>query len=166
VGQLPFELGNITELTRLYITNSDLSAGPIPDSIGKCTKLKTLQIQVCKLQGPFPVGLRELKLLGMPIELSMSNALDTVSLYKNNFSGSIPIWICELVLLTSLSLTFNRFNGTIPECIGSLKRLQELSLNSNAFSGELTIGICDLVNLDELNLYDTDIEGIQIQISN
>jgi hypothetical protein len=65
VGQLPVGIGNITELTLIDIDSSDLSAGPVPESIGLCTKLYFVQLYKCKLQGPFPVGLRALKSLGI-----------------------------------------------------------------------------------------------------
>jgi hypothetical protein len=60
-GHLPLEIGQITELIEINIRKSDLSAGPIPDSIGFCTKLELLILYDCKLEGEFPMGLRELK---------------------------------------------------------------------------------------------------------
>jgi hypothetical protein len=65
-GQLPLELGKITELISLDIGESDLSAGSgsVPDSIGLCTKLIKLILWTCKLKGGFPV-VRDLKSLGM-----------------------------------------------------------------------------------------------------
>jgi Leucine-rich repeat (LRR) protein len=64
-GHLSLEIGNLTELIVLQIMTSDLSAGPVPDSIGLCTKLDYVQLYNCKLQGVFPTGLRELKSLCM-----------------------------------------------------------------------------------------------------
>jgi hypothetical protein len=64
-GYLPLQIGQLTELIEFRIDSSDLSAGSIPDSIGLCTKLTKLTLSNCKLGGPFPVGLRELKSLGM-----------------------------------------------------------------------------------------------------
>jgi Leucine-rich repeat (LRR) protein len=52
-GQLPLEIGNLTELIKLDIYKSDLSAGPVPDSIGLCTKLVKVRLRNCKLQGNF-----------------------------------------------------------------------------------------------------------------
>jgi Leucine-rich repeat (LRR) protein len=65
VGQLTLEIGQITELIEIDIRDSDLSAGPVPDNIGLCTKLEKVRLVNCKLQGPFPVGLRTLKSLGI-----------------------------------------------------------------------------------------------------
>jgi hypothetical protein len=43
-GHLPFEIGNFTELIEINIADSDLSAGPVPESIGFCTKLVKVQL--------------------------------------------------------------------------------------------------------------------------
>jgi hypothetical protein len=63
-GHLPLEIGQITELIEIDIRDSDLSAGPVPDSIEFCTKLVKVILRDCKLLGDFPVGLRELESLG------------------------------------------------------------------------------------------------------
>jgi hypothetical protein len=44
-GQLPLEIGNLTELIELNIAYSDLSAGPVPDSIGWCTKMVKVRLR-------------------------------------------------------------------------------------------------------------------------
>jgi hypothetical protein len=66
-GHLPLGIGNITELIKIKIVDSDLSSGPVPESIGLCTKLVDLQLRRCNLQGQFPTVLRTLKSLGMSI---------------------------------------------------------------------------------------------------
>jgi hypothetical protein len=68
-GQLPLEIGNITELTLIDIDKSDLSEGPVPESIGLCIILVKVRLKDCKLQGQFPVGLRTLKALGIYIDI-------------------------------------------------------------------------------------------------
>jgi Leucine-rich repeat (LRR) protein len=69
VGYLPLEIGKITELIELNIQDSNLSAGPVPDSIGFCTKLVRVRLVACNLQNEFPIGLRTLKSLGMSINV-------------------------------------------------------------------------------------------------
>jgi hypothetical protein len=67
VGKLPQELGNLTELVSIDIRRSDLEAGSVPDSIATCTKLEVLILFRCKLPSGLPIGLRKLKLIGIPI---------------------------------------------------------------------------------------------------
>ena len=67
-GQLPLDIGNITELTVLIIGSIDLSASQVPDSLALCTKLKRLRLVDCKL-GDFPDVVRDLKVLGITIHL-------------------------------------------------------------------------------------------------
>jgi hypothetical protein len=157
VGILPLEIGQITELIKIDFSDSDLSAGPVPDSIGMCTKLEVVRLRNCNLQGQFPVGVRYLKALGM--SRIVYNEIDYLSLFANRFNGNIPSWICELEKLSYLSLHENQFNGLIPECIGSLTLLSHLNLGENELSGELPIGICDLVNLIELRIYNNFVVG-------
>jgi hypothetical protein len=44
-GQLPVEIGQITELIEIDFDLSDLSGGPVPESIGMCTKLEKLRLK-------------------------------------------------------------------------------------------------------------------------
>jgi hypothetical protein len=66
-GKLPIEIGSITELTVLSLEESDLSGGPIPESIVNCIKLEILNLYNCDIPGEIPVGLSALKLLGIQL---------------------------------------------------------------------------------------------------
>ncbi|KAH9626193.1 hypothetical protein KSS87_018118 [Heliosperma pusillum] len=48
-------------------------------------------------------------------------ALEILSLRENQFSGPIPTYICDLVLLMVLELADNRLTGHIPRCLGSMR---------------------------------------------
>jgi hypothetical protein len=109
-GHLPLEKGNLTELIEIDIEDSDLSAGPVPDSIGWWTKMVKVRLRKCKLQGGFPIGVRTLRGLGM---FQFFNQIDYLSLRENEFSGIIPAWIGSLNLRT-LSLGLNEFSGELP----------------------------------------------------
>jgi Leucine-rich repeat (LRR) protein len=130
-GHLPLEIGNLTELISIDIDYSDLSAGPVPDSIGLCTKLVKIRLQSCKLEGEFPKVQTLKSRYFLPF-----NEIEFLSLQENSFGGSISDWI------------------------GSLNLLEYLDLGYNKFSGELPIGICDLESLEELKIYDNYIDGI------
>jgi hypothetical protein len=55
-GHLPLAIGNLTELTVIDIEDSNLSARPVPDSIGLCTKLIKVQLSNCIFKGSFLRG--------------------------------------------------------------------------------------------------------------
>jgi hypothetical protein len=86
-GKLPDEIGNITELISIEIAISNLAAGPVPEGIGLCTKLKSINFYLCKLKGKFPVGIRGLKSLGNP---SFAKRIVRLELKNNEFTGGIP----------------------------------------------------------------------------
>jgi Leucine-rich repeat (LRR) protein len=150
-------MGQLTELIRIDIRNSDLSAGPVPETIELCAKLKVMYLYRCKLQGEFPAGVRSLKSIG--ISTGMANDIERLSLKANAFSFNLPEWICELVMLENLNLSENTFEGHIPECIGSLVQLQYLNLSRNHLAGVLPVGICKLIYLERLSIYETSVEG-------
>jgi Leucine-rich repeat (LRR) protein len=154
LGVVPLEIGQLTELIRIDFFQSDLRNGPIPDSIGLCTKLVKVRFQNCKLVGQFPPELQ------ISRYLYHFNEIGYLTLSVNVFSGSIPIWICELVGLMELELQINNFKGLIPQCIGSLKLLKTLDLGDTFLTGELPIGICDLSSLESLGIFDTNIVGM------
>jgi Leucine-rich repeat (LRR) protein len=122
-GHLPLAIGNLTELIEIDIEYTDLSAGPVPDSIGLCTKLVKVRFSNCKLQGEFPVGLRDLK------------SLHYLSLWRNNFSGNIPAWIGILNQLKTIDLTYNEFSGELPIEICDLIILKVLKIFENSIEG-------------------------------
>jgi hypothetical protein len=67
-GKLPIEIGSVTELTVLKITDGDLSDGPIPESIVECTKLEILNLYNCNIPGDIPVGFSALEKLGIRLD--------------------------------------------------------------------------------------------------
>jgi hypothetical protein len=156
-GQIPLEIGNLTELTNLDIRDSNLSADSVPDSIAMCVKLVELKLVNCKLQGGFPIGIRELKSLGI---LNNTNDPEKLSIYWNEFTGELPDWICELDQLATLNVGENFWTGEIPACIGNLSFLWYLNIGDiDNIVGVIPIGICQLVHLQQLSLENTSIEG-------
>jgi hypothetical protein len=154
VGRLPFELGNVTELRVLSIQNSDLSAGPVPESIKMYSISYNFGSANCS--NNFQWDYERSRHLVFAIG---ANNLDSLTLHANEFIGSIPSWLCELVQLTILQLSYNQLNGQIPDCKGSLSLMKIIELSYNDLTGELPIEICDLVKLQELTIHDTLIEG-------
>ena len=70
---------------------------------------------------------------------------DTLDLYVNQLTGSIPPEIGNLTNLTYLVLVGNQLTGEIPSEIGNLTNLIGLRLDNNQLTGEIPESICNLV---------------------
>lgn len=105
-------------------------------------------------QGLVSLDLGLNKLYGsLPSEgLSTLKRLESLSLYNNSLTGSIPNEIESLVGLQLLFMGNNEMKGTIPLTIGKLESLQKLDLHNNKMTGSLppTIGL--LQSLTQLYL--------------
>ncbi|KAK6240082.1 hypothetical protein QUC31_005551 [Theobroma cacao] len=76
-GSVPEEIGNLTALVSLDLSQNQLS-GPIPPQIGNCFNLEELNLSNNNLQGHIPNQIRKLSLL------------DRVDLRNNDFSSVVP----------------------------------------------------------------------------
>ncbi|CAL4959374.1 unnamed protein product [Urochloa decumbens] len=97
-------------------------AGPIPDTIGKCSSLYLLSLGHNALTGPIPAGISELK------------KLEILRLEYNNLSGEIPPQLGALESLLAVNISHNRLVGRLPAS-GVFQ-----SLDASALEGNL--GIC------------------------
>ncbi len=95
VGTIPSEIGNLTELTYLGLTNNSQLSGSIPPELGNCTKLRTIFLARCDLSGD------------VPAELANCADLMNLFLYNNNLSG-LPD-LTSLVNLQQFPVRNNRF---------------------------------------------------------
>ena len=171
-GNIPPEIGNLTNLQKLYLNDNDLS-GSIPwDEIINLTDLESLALSYNQLTGQIPSEIGDLTNLQ---HLSLSNnqltgsipwdeignltMLQALSLGANQLTGSIPAEIGNLTNLQELYLDDNQFTGQIPAEIGALINLQWLDLNSNQLTGSIPDDIGNLTNLQKLYLNDNDLSG-------
>jgi len=90
---------------------------------------------------------------------SSNGRIISITLYKNNLSGTIPASIGNLTALTSLYLNKNNISGIIPETIGNLTNLKFLSLFANQLTGPIPYSIGKLVNLEGLKLSTNQLSG-------
>ena len=120
-GTLPSELGKLTALTELVLTEHNLVEGPIPHELVNLTHLVRLDLSGNSLVGPIPAelfNLRELKWL---------------FLNNNNLRGPIPPELfTNLSSLEALGLG-NRYGGNdwmgpIPPEIGQGKEPESTAI--------------------------------------
>ena len=116
-GEIPPELGSLSNLEELYLKGNGLS-GEIPPELGSLSNVWYLSLGVNELSGEIPAELG-----------SLSN-LKLLGLYKNELSGKIPPELGSLSNLTHLHLSDNALSGCVP---GSL----EGQLNISSSLGNL-----------------------------
>ena len=163
-GPIPPELGNLANLTWLYLGGNQLS-GPIPPELGNLANLTSLELDNNALSGPIPPELGTLaNLTGLylwgnqlsgPIPPELGNLANLTWLYLggNQLSGPIPPELGNLANLTSLDLTRNSVTGIIPLELGKLGSLTLLALGGNALEGEIPAELGNLASLEKLFLW-------------
>ena len=148
-GDLPAELGDLTELVELNLEHNQLT-GPIPPELGNLANLEILSLSANRLNGAIPpelgdlTGLRWLNLEhneltgAVPPEVGDLENLGWLNLEYNQLSGEIPAELGFLSNLESLKLGHNRLRGTIPPELGNLSNLRLLYLDNQSFFNGLT----------------------------
>ena len=113
-GSIPAAIGNLTNLTSLYLDDNSLS-GSIPTAIGNLTNLAVLNLSHNALTG------------NIPAELGNLTNLTNLWLSYNNLSGSIPAELSRLapsqggkIRVFTICSRSNRFTGPVPAALRSL----------------------------------------------
>ena len=123
-GEIPEELGSLTNLTKLYLQGNQLS-GQIPSELGSLTNLTWLVLSGNQLSGK------------IPSELGGLTNLTHLYLSENQLSREIPEELGSLTNLTYLNLRSNQLTGPIPAELGSLTNLTHLYLWDSELSGTI-----------------------------
>lgn len=123
IGPLPEELGNLTILKELDMSQNQFS-GSIPPKVFNISSLQYMNIGRNNLSGMLPEDMcYHLKQLG------------EVYLHSNGIFGPIPTRLYECSALRILSLSFNKLNGPIPAEIMNSTLLEVLFLVGNELTG-------------------------------
>ena len=158
-GQIPLEIGNLTNLTILSLVDNPLLTGPIPEEIGNLRNLTHLNLYENNLTGeiPFTIGF----LTDVELETGMYK-LTHLNLSNNQLTGVIAPQMWELSGLLHLDISGNQLTGEIPSWIGSLNYLTSIHLNDNQFTGEIPSAIGNLNYLNRLHLNDNQFTGVGV----
>lgn len=148
IGELPVEIGNLTDLYRLGLYNNSITF--VPSTIGNLVKLEEMSFGTNLLDS-------------IPEEIGNLTLLTSLGLYDNNLN-TIPATIGNLTLLNSLFLYDNNLNN-IPSSISNLENLVWLSFFNNQLTS-IPDEIGNLVNLEKLILYENQLTSIPPNIGN
>ncbi|KAJ0479000.1 putative leucine-rich repeat domain superfamily [Helianthus annuus] len=125
----------------LYLDFNRLSLS-IPESLGRLTNLRGLDLSYNELIGPFPKALGKLR------------SLQGLYLSYNQLSGSIPESLGKLTSLRMLSVSSNLLSGPIPNSVGQLTNLHLLDISGNSFQGVVSEDL--FANLSMLKYLNAD----------
>ncbi|XP_031272564.1 receptor-like protein 6 [Pistacia vera] len=101
------------------------------------TGIVSLDLRSNKLQGSLPIP-------------SLHTMVYLVS--YNNFTGEIPLSICNLNSLQVLDLSHNNLSGKLPQCLATFSHLSTLNLQSNKFHGSIPQNLLNGTNLRMIDL--------------
>ena len=157
-GSIPTELGNLSSLTVLDLSNDVINnnpnrnrlSGAIPTQLGDLSSLTTLDLSGnVLLSGAIPTQLGDL------------SSLTYLELGGNRLGGAIPAELGKLSNLTHLGLAFNQLSGSIPPELGRLTNLTYLHLGFNVqLSGIIPRELGNLTNLTYFRLtFNNDLQG-------
>ena len=133
-GEIPAELGNLSNLEELDLGNNELSGG-IPSELGQLSNLKFLFLAGNALGGEIPA------------ELGNLANLEELLLSSNYLRGTIPAELGQLSKLTRLNLARNNLSGEIPAELVRLTIPNFVDLIHNDLSEEITAELAQLTNL-------------------
>ncbi|XP_040385076.1 receptor protein-tyrosine kinase CEPR2-like [Oryza brachyantha] len=170
LGETPASIGNLKNLTYLYLASSNLR-GRIPESIFELTALETLDMSMNNLAGVIPAAignLRELwkiELYGnnlsgeLPPELGKLTKLREIDVSRNQLSGRIPPELAALENFEVIQLYRNNLSGPIPAAWGELRFLKSFSAYENHFSGEFPANIGRYSPLNSVDISENAFSG-------
>ncbi|KAK8692609.1 hypothetical protein V6N13_076065 [Hibiscus sabdariffa] len=169
-GTIPAFLGNISTLKMLNLSYNPFSPGRIPPELGNLTNLEILWLTECNLVGEIPNSLGRLKKL-TDLDLAFNNLVGNIpgsltelvsvvqiELYNNSLTGELPRGFSNLTQLRLLDASMNQLTGTIPDELTQLP-LESLNLYQNYFEGTLPSSLADSPALYELRLFQNRLTG-------
>jgi len=159
LGTIPPQLGLIHTLQFLYFSNNQI-AGTIPSELGMIRGLIQIGFDTNMLTGSLPseignwhsvqnIFFQDNQLSGGLNALQTLRGLQYLYLSRNNFGGTIPNGLADIVPLQQIGLDGNKLIGTIPANFG-LKQsfFQSFFAQNNDLTGHFNGNLCHLPNCD------------------
>ena len=154
-GIIPAEIGDLTELEKLYIYVKNSSSdgdpeNPLPLTISKLAKLRSLEIYCggVACQAPSLMEMPDLETLILtcdgseyPEDIASRNL---VTLRLCDFTGVLPAWIYEQPALEELYVYTSELKGGLAPEVGNLYNLTELHIDNSQFIGAVDAPDSDL----------------------
>ncbi|XP_028752448.1 probable LRR receptor-like serine/threonine-protein kinase At1g56140 isoform X2 [Neltuma alba] len=169
-GELPKEMGNLTELIVLGLGSNNFS-GSIPSELGKLVKLEQLYLDSSGLSGQIPPTFASLKNLAtvwasdmeltgrIPDFIGSWSKLIVLRFQGNSFEGPIPSSFSNLTSLTELRISEISNGSSSLAFIRNMKSLTVLVLRNNNISDPIPSNIGEFLNLTQLDLSFNNITG-------
>jgi Leucine-rich repeat (LRR) protein len=155
---VPDFFADFKNLTSLEISSSWLN-GKFPEKIFQVPTLRTLDLSHnFLLEGYLPefppngslqtMKLQDTLLSGtLPLSIGNLKMLSTIMIEKCFFTGPIPDTITSLKQLVHLDMSYNSLSGSIPNSMANLTRLVYLDMSYNSFSGSIPNSMANLTRL-------------------
>ncbi len=102
-GTIPTEIGLMTELVSVSMTNATLS-GSLPTELGNLVNLRRLWLYNNKLTGSIPPVLNQL------------TKLEVLELHQNQLGGAMPQGICENIHTSTYT-----FKSLTSDCVSAVQ---------------------------------------------
>ncbi|KAL7212707.1 hypothetical protein ACSBR2_015396 [Camellia fascicularis] len=169
-GNIPSEIGNVSNLAFLFLRHNDLT-GFIPSTIKALRKLQILDLSDNRLQGSIPDDICQLKNMGdlrlnqnelfglIPECLGNITSLRYLYLNSNKLTFVIPTRLGNLKDILEINLSMNSLNGNLPPQLGSFKVVTLIDFSMNQFTGKIPSTIIGLQNLVTLSLAHNKLQG-------
>ena len=150
IGTIPPEIGNLTNLTYLYLSSNQLT-GEIPPEIGNLTNLTFLGLSYNQLSGIIPdeicnQGDSSPNLSNNQLCPPYPSCIVEDYVGEQDTSDCVELWgeYYSIENTTRLDLSNSGLTGSIPPEIGNLTNLTHLNIRYNQLNGEIPESICDL----------------------
>lgn len=150
---VPYAVNNMSSLRYIDISSSTyVEGGGFPQNLQGLCNLQSLFFSWMNITG-------ELSMFKGITNGCSKNTIQNLDLGGNQFQGTLPDWLGELLNLRTLDLHENRIIGSIPDSVGSLKSLQFLYMAGNNLSGTIPNNFGNLMNLTYFDISINSLEG-------